>query len=167
MIRKEEKTLERLIRAWPLTRENFAPLRDVLQTPAAPGRASFDDCLCSVRPEARASLSLLHIEPAAGLPLAARLMELHEFCSQTFIPLVVGRWLVIVAPPAAGGGPDVATAKAFLAGPGRGITYRLGTWHHPLTVLYRPAIFAVVMWRDGTARDEEFVHIDPFLVAVE
>ena len=151
MIRKEEKTLERLIRAWPLTRESFAPLRDVLQTPAAPGRASFDDCLCSVRPEARASLSLLHIEPAAGLPLAARLMELHEFCSQTFIPLVVGRWPVAAAPPAAGGG---AAAMALLAGPGHGITYGLSTWYIQLMVVNRPTIFAMILWRDGTAQDQ-------------
>jgi ureidoglycolate lyase len=159
--------LARLVRARPLTRESFAPFGDVLEAPAAPGRAYFDDCLSSARPEARTSLSLSHVEPAAVLPLTARLMERHEFSSQSFIPLVVGRWLVIVAPPAAGGGPDVSAAEALVAGPGRGITYRLDTWHHPLTVLDRPAIFAVVMWRDGTARDEEFVQIDPFLVAIE
>ena len=45
---------------------------------------------------------------------------------------------------------------AFLAGPGQGVTYHANTWHHPLTVLDRPARFAVVMWRDGTRTDEEF-----------
>ena len=65
------------------------------------------------------------------------------------MPLDVSRWLVIVAPPDADGGPDASRAIAFLAGPGQGITYHAGTWHHPLTLLDRPGRFAVFMWRDG------------------
>ena len=45
---------------------------------------------------------------------------------------------------------------AFLVGAAQGITYHANTWHHPLTILDRPARFAVVMWRDGTRTDEEF-----------
>ena len=45
---------------------------------------------------------------------------------------------------------------AFLAGPGQGVTYHANTWQHPLTILNRPARFAVVMRRDGTRTDEEF-----------
>jgi ureidoglycolate lyase len=42
------------------------------------------------------------------------------------------------------------------------VTYAADTWHHPLTVLGGlPATFAVWMWRDGTAGDEEFVDIGP------
>src|SRR5438046_4391112 len=83
-------------------------------------------------------------------------MERHEFSSQSFLPLDVARWLVVVAPAGADGGPDPSRAVAFLAGPGQGVTYHAGTWHHPLTILDRPARFAVVMWRDGTSTDEEF-----------
>jgi ureidoglycolate lyase len=42
----------------------------------------------------------------------------------------------------------------------------MGTWHHPLTVLDGPASFAVLMWRDGTTGDEEFVPVDPPLTIV-
>ena len=35
----------------------------------------------------------------------------------------------------------------------------MGTWHHPVTVLDAPASFAVLMWRDFTAGDEEFVDV--------
>jgi ureidoglycolate lyase len=50
-------------------------------------------------------------------------------------------------------------ARAFVARAGQGVTYALGTWHHPLTVLDGPASFAVLMWRDGTTADEEFVQV--------
>ena len=61
---------------------------------------------------------------------------------------------------APGAGPqDVSRALAFLAAPDQGITYRMNVWHHGLTVLDRPARFAVLMWRNGTASDEEFVPV--------
>jgi ureidoglycolate lyase len=42
----------------------------------------------------------------------------------------------------------------------------MGTWHHPVTVLDGPASFAVLMWRDGTAGDEEFVPVTAPLTIV-
>jgi ureidoglycolate hydrolase len=41
-----------------------------------------------------------------------------------------------------------------------------GTWHHPLTVLDGPATFAVLMWRHGTAGDEECVPVTTPLTVV-
>jgi len=34
--------------------------------------------------------------------------------------------------------------------------------HHPLTVLDALGRFAIIMWRDGTEGDEEFVAVAPF-----
>ncbi len=53
-----------------------------------------------------------------------------------------------------------------MARAGQGVTYAMGTWHHPLTVLDGPATFAVLMWRDGTPRDEEFVPVPSPLTVV-
>jgi len=139
-----------------LTQKAFAPYGDVLAAPDEFGRAYFDEGLQTSRPTAWPSLSVSRARPLAGLPLEAKVMERHEFSSQSFLPLDVSRWLVVVAPPAADGGPDPSRVVAFLAGPGQGVTYRANTWHHPLTILDRPARFAVVMWRDGTRTDEEF-----------
>jgi ureidoglycolate lyase len=153
--------------AAPLTAEAFAPYGDVLAAPAEFGRVYFDPGLCTRRPAARPSLSVGHVRPVSALPLEAKVMERHEFSSQSFLPLDVSRWLVIVAPPEAGGGPDPARAVAFLAGPGQGVTYHAGTWHHPLTILDRPARMAVFMWRDGTSTDEEFRPLaTPFTVDI-
>lgn len=81
--------------------------------------------------------------------------------------LDVSRWLVVVAQYGADGGPDPSRAIAFVAGPGQGVTYHMGTWHHGLTALDRPARFAVFMWRDGTGTDEEFRQLaEPFTVQV-
>jgi ureidoglycolate lyase len=83
-------------------------------------------------------------------------MERHEFSSQSFVPIEAGRWLIVVAPHATGGGPDMHGARAFIAGPRQGVTYGANVWHHPLTILDRPAAFAVYMWLEGGKGDEEF-----------
>jgi ureidoglycolate lyase len=152
--------------AEPLIAAAFAPFGEVLAAPADAGRNYFDASLGNARPGARPSLSYVTRPPLPALPLTATMLERHEFSSQTFVPFDVARWLVVVAPHATGGGPDVAKARAFLAGPGQGVTYRVDTWHHGLTVLDRPGRFAVFMWRDGGGKDEEFVSVTPFTVRV-
>ncbi|MBV8754928.1 MAG: ureidoglycolate lyase [Hyphomicrobiales bacterium] len=114
----------------PLRAEAFAPFGDVLEPPAQTGRNFFANGLANRRPGAAPSLAVAHVPPLTTFPLVATRMERHEFSSQSFLALDVERWLVIVAPKAAGGGPDAARARAFLAGPGQGVTYRVDTWHH-------------------------------------
>ena len=89
-----------------LTPKAFAPYGDVLAAPDEFGRAYFDEGLRTSRPTAWPSLSVSRARPLARLPLEATVMERHEFSSQSFLPLDVSRWLVVVAPPAADGGPD-------------------------------------------------------------
>jgi len=155
-----------ILRTEPLTSAAFLPFGEVIDCPNRPGRTYFEDALSSLRPKARPSLSLTFKEPLAGLPLRSTTMERHEFSSQSFIPQEAGRWLAIVAPHAADGGPDMARARAFLCRPDQGITYGANVWHHPFTVLDRTARFVIVMWRDGTKTDEEFVQVAPFSVEV-
>lgn len=146
------------LRAQPLTAAAFAPFGDVLEAPVEPGRAYFDDALANGRADARPSLSIARAGPSAA-PVVARMMERHAFSSQSFMPLEACRWLVLVAPHGADGGPDMARAHAFLPEPGQGITFRMDCWHHSLTVLDRPASFAIWMWCDGTDGDQEFVDL--------
>ncbi|MBX3501977.1 MAG: ureidoglycolate lyase [Alphaproteobacteria bacterium] len=153
--------------ARPLTAEAFAPYGEVLTPPKDPGRAYFESALANSRANARPSVSLSHRVPLERPVLESDLLERHEFSSQTFVPLDVSRWLVVVCPHAPGGGPDAAKAIAFVAGPGQGVTYRADTWHHGLTVLDRAARFAIFMWRDGGPTDEEFVRVPPFTVTVD
>lgn len=152
------------IAAQPLTAETFAPFGEVFAVPATPGRIYAERALANARAGARPSLSVALRQPAPPGPVIARVMERHAFSSQTFVPMAPGRFLVLVAPHAAAGGPDMTQADAFVAGPGQGITYGADVWHHGLTVLDAPLAFGVFMWRDGSADDEEFVDIAPLTV---
>jgi ureidoglycolate lyase len=153
-----------ILRAEPLTSAAFLPYGEVIECPAIPGRTYFEDALANLRPGARPSISLTVKTPLTALPLHSTMMERHEYSSQSFIPQEGGRWLAIVAPHAAGGGPDMARARAFLCGPNQGVTYGADVWHHPFTVLDREARFVIVMWRTGGPGDEEFVEVPPFSV---
>lgn len=150
----------------PLTKEAFAPFGDVIDVPEAPGRTYYNDALGNLRPHAKANLSLSLKAETPDRPLRSDYMERHEFSSQTFVPLDVERWLIVVAPHAPAGGPDVAGMKAFIATGRQGVTYRPNTWHHGLTVLDRPGRFAVFMWLDGGKGDEEFVPMPPFSIRI-
>ncbi|SDZ90745.1 ureidoglycolate lyase [Rubrimonas cliftonensis] len=154
----------RAISIEPLTAAAFAPFGEPLVPPISAGRAFFEGALASRREAARPSLSLSRVEAAASLPVEARRMERHQFSSQSFVPMGDLAMLVIVAPHAPQGGPDVSAARAFLAEGGVGVTYGADVWHHPLTLLAAPASLAVLMWRDGGPGDEEFVDVEPFLV---
>ena len=147
----------------PLTRQAFAPFGEVIDVPQEAGRTYYEDALGNLRPQAKPSLSMSYRMPTQERPLKSELMERHEFSSQTFVPVDVARWLIVVAPHAAQGGPDMAHARAFIATGKQGVTYKPDTWHHGLTTLDRPGRFAVFMWRAGT-RDEEFVPVPPFTV---
>ena len=150
----------------PLTKEAFAPFGDVIDVPEAPGRTYYNDALGNLRPDAQANLSLSLKAETPDRPLRSDYMERHEFSSQTFVPLDVERWLIVVAPHASAGGPDMTGMKAFIATGRQGVTYRPNTWHHGLTVLDRPGRFAVFMWLNGGKGDEEFVPVPPFSIRI-
>jgi len=150
--------------ARPLTAEAFAPFGDVVEAPAKPGRAYFETSLGNLRPEAQPRMWMLRKMPAAGLPLEIKSLERHQFSSQTFVPIEIGRWLVVVAPHAPNGGPDVKRAQAFLPTTLQGVSYKPNTWHSGLFVFDKPARLAVFMWLDESPADEEIVPVPPFMV---
>jgi ureidoglycolate lyase len=150
----------------PLTQEAFAPYGDVIDIPSEAGRKYYEDALGNLRPAAHPSLSLSLKTETPDRPLKAELLERHEFSSQTFVPIDVDRWLVVVAPHAAAGGPDTKSVRAFIATGKQGVTYKPNTWHHGLTVLDKPGRFAVFMWRTGGQGDEEFVPVEPFTIRI-
>lgn len=142
----------------PLTAAAFAPYGDVLEAREI-GRFFFDGRLENRRAHAHPSVSVARIAPS---PAPHRLvkMERHEHSSQSFLPMSVARWLVVVAPETATGGPDMARARAFLPQPGQGITYACPVWHAPMSVFEAEALFGVVMWNDGSIADTTFIDLD-------
>ena len=157
----------RTILAEPITAQAFAPLGELLLPPNGFGRDYFDASLSNTRPAARPSLSVAVAEPIKTLPLDAVHMERHAFSSQSFVPMDAARYLAVVAPHAAGGGPDTEAVRAFIVEGRQGITYRADVWHHPMAVLDRPSAFAIFMWLDGSDADTELVKIAaPFRVGI-
>jgi ureidoglycolate lyase len=69
--------------------------------------------------------------------------------------MVVSRYLVCVAPTRADGAPELDGLTAFLCGPGQGVAYAPGTWHHPMVALDTLAEFSMLAWEDGSAGDCE------------
>lgn len=152
----------RKLEAQPLTALAFARFGQVISVDAG-GKAAlanqgtalrFDWVadLKNTRANARPNLVVVRSEPKK-LPFLARLVEKHPHSSQTFIPMACARYLVCVCPPLPTGAPDAAHLEAFIAGPGQGINYGAGTWHHPIAALDAPADFAMLVWEDGTAND--------------
>lgn len=151
----------RTIPVLPLEPLAFAPFGTVHTAPPGAGRR-WDDAALRWQGGLAPSLSFLHLQPTPPEALVVRVLERHPRSSQTFLPLEVGRWLLVVAPEAAGGGPDAERARAFLAGPGVAVTYAVATWHLAMTVLDRPATMAILMGREGTPADDEIVGVAPF-----
>lgn len=139
-------THEIMVRAVPLTTEEFAPFGDVLMVGSI-GERRFFDAPVESDPRATASPALWTIAMArtGSFPLRIGQMERHPLSAQTFIPLNSFRYLVVVAPNAVGGVPDMSHVRAFVSEPHQAICYRRNVWHHAMTALDRNAEFIVYM----------------------
>lgn len=136
----------------------FAPFGEVITSPDTLPNIDASRALDNRRDGASTTLYTTIVAPVT-LPLTLTRMERHRYSSQTFFPLDASRYLVCVAPDGSNGQPDPDALLAFLVPAGTGITYRADVWHHPMTALDREARFAVLMWRDGSADDEEFIDL--------
>ena len=158
----------RTLVAAALTASAYEPYGDVLSAdrddlpsrPANQGTAARKSFLCDLvnaRPHARANLSSFRCAPSAAWPRALALLEKHPHSTQVFIPMNARRYLVVVA--LGGDAPDLATARAFVAGPTQGVSYRPGVWHHPMIALDAPTDFTCLVWEDGTDDDCTVHHL--------
>lgn len=148
------------IRPEPLTAEAFAPFGDVVAHAAATRRHAFPGALDHLPEAAEPAFWVSRIETPVAWPLAVAMLERHPFTAQTFLPLYGGRYLAIAAGADEAGAPDLATLRAFVAGPHQGITYRRDVWHHGMAILDGPAQFAVLMHRTGREDDDVFLDLD-------
>lgn len=146
--------------------EDFAPYGTVFAPPSIGERTEIAGYLQNLRMSADFVCYINHRKPIA-LPQTVAVMERHRFSSQAFLPLSVSRYIVAVAPPDQDGLPDANKLCCFVASREQTINYNAGVWHCPLMVLDTPAQFAVLMWRDGSDDDEEFIHLNVPLQILE
>jgi len=153
------------ITAKPLTVKAFAPFGEVFSRPAVPSRLDPRLLLENGRPGAQPMLTLIRATPKQ-VPLEVTTLERHPHSSQTFVPIQVARYLVIVAPKRSGGEPDLAQVRAFIGAGDQGVNYHRDTWHHGLTVLDGEGEFVVFMWNDGSDADTEFLRLSESFVVL-
>ena len=133
----------------PLTRAAFAPFGDVIELDGARhfaingGTTERYHDLANVDVTERGGRTLINLfraQPRA-LPVDITMMERHPLGSQAFIPLLKGRYLVVVAPP---GEFDPTRMRAFWTDTWQGVNYAKGVWHHPLLALDQASDFVVI-----------------------
>ncbi len=146
----------RMIRARPLTPEAFAPYGEVIAHQGSERRHHLTEPMRHGPEVTRHAGWVSRVQAAAPGPVEIRLMERHRYAAQSFVPLTTSPYLVVVAPTGPDDLPDMARLEAFLACGSQGVCYRVGTWHHGLTVLQGPAEFLVLMGQTGRGDDDEF-----------
>jgi len=147
-----------VIQANAITQDLFDPYGQLLDIPRSSGRYDYAANLFSNRELASANLLLVQIEPSHS-PIDIVAFERHPHSSQTFVPLEVSKYLVIVCPQAPSGEPDYFETAAFIVPGNAGINYNPGVWHHPLTVLGSLGSFAALVWEDGGSSDTEWIRM--------
>jgi ureidoglycolate lyase len=133
----------------PLTAPAFAAFGEVIDADSACEILSINDghtrrhhALARVDCAAPGTvgISLFRADPLPA-DFVLRRLERHPLGSQAFINVSAARYAVVVAPA---GDLDESALRGFLAGPGQGVNYHRGVWHHYLLALDAPADFAVV-----------------------
>jgi ureidoglycolate lyase len=159
--------MSKVIKAQPLTRENFAPFGDVIDAsgdnhyPINAGKTERYHALA--RPEATGPgghvlISLAKATPY-DVPLKLAMVERHPLGSQAFVPLSPRPFLVVVCHDE-NGAPG--TPRAFLTQPGQGVNYPSNRWHGVLTPIGEPQDFLIVD-RGGAGNNlEEFFFSEPY-----
>ncbi|PPR77778.1 MAG: Ureidoglycolate lyase [Alphaproteobacteria bacterium MarineAlpha2_Bin1] len=147
-----------------INKEKFKPYGDLIEKPLLGNRTDFVANLQKSDEAKNQSISITRIEFSKG-PISIDLLEKHLHTSQTFFPMDVEKYLIVVAPDKLNQ-PDVEKIKAFIVPGTMAINYYLGTWHSPMQVLERDGVFAILMYLLGSDRDQQWSKIDKVMVKI-
>jgi len=145
-----------------ITYEKFKLYGDMIEKPLNGNRTDFIANIQKTDFVHKQSVSVINIK-FSDKPLSIDVFERHQHTSQTFFPLDVERYLVVVAPNKSNL-PDLERMKAFIIPGTIGINYYLGTWHSPLQVLDRSGTFAILMYLFETESDQQWSKIDKVII---
>ena len=144
----------------PATAIALAPFGALIEAPKMAGaRSSYTEWLGSTHEGMTPRLHINRVNPST-VPYALTMLERHPYSAQMFVPLALSQYVIVVAASLPDGSPDLHRVHAFLAPGDVGVVYAAGTWHGGATVLDRQGSFAVLMWRNDTADDEEFLSLE-------
>jgi ureidoglycolate lyase len=86
-------------------------------------------------------------------------LERHTNSAQTFIPMVPGRHLVVVALSEPTGELSLRSLKAFITNGRQGVVYRPSVWHYAFTAIDAPSEVAVILGKTGQPSDTEYTRL--------
>ena len=133
----------------PLESKHFAPFGDVIEAKGNPHNINQGRCLkfselsrLETDVDGHVNIHIYHTN-SIEKPFTLQLLERHPLGSQCFIPLQKQRFLVVVAEDSCDR-PNLTTLRCFLSNGEQGVTYKPGTWHHPLLSIDAGAAYLVV-----------------------
>ncbi|WP_039852167.1 ureidoglycolate lyase [Hylemonella gracilis] len=156
----------------PLTAPAFEPFGVVIQPPGGPGRVinagsarrfELAPDLQLHALDGRASLSLFRAQ-ARSFPQTLTVLERHALGSQSFIPLGVRRFVIVVA--TAGAFPRAQDLRAFVTDGMQGVMLAPGVWHHALLAV-DAGDFAVIERAADAVDCEESTLPQPVLLSLD
>lgn len=137
----------------PLTPEVFAPFGTVLGARGEAPATTYPEVLEHADVPGAFTFAVLQRPPVALATLRVAQLERHPYSAQSFLPIVAGRWLVLVTSSLSDGTPDQQNAHGFLPGPDQAICIARDVWHAGLTVFDRPAQIGMLMWKAESGGD--------------
>ena len=157
--------MKRLVTSLPISASAFLPFGTLLESPKTGIRENFAATIFNGRAAAKTNLALVHEQPAAK-QFSATTLERHPLSTQSFFPLSVKRYLVVVCGSRDNGDPDLDSLSAFECRGDQAVSYAAGTWHMGIKTLDAPGVFAMLIHEDNSAMDCEFREVEPFDVGV-
>lgn len=152
---RQHLTRKIVIPAEPLDAAEFEEFGEVISHYAEEGR-HFIETAFEINGLAASPRLWVNVVPATlGPEVSVTYLERHPHSAQSFIPLGFASCIAIVSPAGQDGRPDIASMRAFVLGPGQGICYRRGTWHHGFVSMRRRCDVAVIMALTDQADDTE------------
>ena len=142
--------MSRRLTVEPLTKAAFGRWGEVIERSGAEKRIINEGttdrlhALASVDVSAAGGRPILSIFAGRRrpFPLQIGMLERHPLGSQCFFPLQSHDWLVVVGDVSVSGeAPDLC---CFVARGDQGVSYAVGTWHHPLLILRMTQDFLVI-----------------------
>lgn len=146
------------LKARPLDAAALAPYASIISAPDGKARVVLEVLAKGDVPGVH-DFTILCPRPIKG-EVRITALERHPHSTQSFLPIVSGRWLILVAPKMADGAPDLDKALAFVAGPQDAICIGRDVWHAGLTVLDQPAQFGMIMWKAQSGEDGVLHQLD-------
>ena len=147
--------------AAPISPAAFAPFGVLLS--AAGIHAAHQHCA----PDSTTCIeTLLAPVPPQPAHCDIQMMEKHDFSTQTFFPLDVARYLVVVCPGNAEGRPDTDRVLAFTVAGTMAVQYHRGTWHCNMAALDRPGLFVNLVQKNHSEDDCTYIAVPPFRVTL-